>query len=297
MTDAARPTPDLKALVGRLGLLDGSFQRGRDAHAGEWAQALERDGVGCLWVPDASWDLGAVRSLADATRRVAIGTAIVNVWTCTATDLAVSVTGVADAAGERFVLGLGISHAPLVARLGHVYDRPVDRLGSYLDDLDRVAPGVARRCMLGVNGPRMLALAAERTAGALTYLVTPEHTAAARAIVGPDRMLAVEQMVLLETEPRRARALARERLAIYLTLPNYLRNLATLGFGEADVADGGSDRLIDGLVAWGDGDAIARRLREQWAAGADHVAVHLLGPRDADPAPAWHALAHAALGQ
>ena len=180
---------------------------------------------------------------------------------------------------------------------GHHYARPLTAMRAYLDAMDGVPLMMARpeappERVLGALHPKMLALAAARTAGAHPYLVPPEHTARARAVLGPGRLLAPEQAVVLETDPSVARAVGRAHLAIYLGLPNYRRNLLTLGFTEADLADGGSDRLVDGIVAWGDVDAIVRRVRAHHGAGADHVCIQVLDPDPRTlPMRQWRTLA------
>src|SRR5262249_22376216 len=187
---------------------------------------------------------------------------------------------------DRFFLGRGGRHRRLSETLpGHRCGRPLAAMRSYLDAMDgaiymAAAPTTPLVRVLGALHPKMLALAAERAGGAHPYFVPPEHTARARAILGPGPLLAPEQAAVLETDPTAARAIARLHMATYLNLPNYLRNLRSLGFTDADFADGGSDRLVDAIVAWGSIDAIAARVRAHHTAGADHVCVQVL---DADP--------------
>src|SRR5499427_5777068 len=178
----------------------------------------------------------------------------------------------------RFLLGLGVSHQQIVDReQAGRYSRPVERMGEYLDALDS-GPNPVQRAerVLAAQGPRMLALARDRGAGAHPYLVTVEHTALARDVLGPDRLLAPEQAVVLEADPVRARMIGREHLAPYLQLPNYTNNWLRLGFTADDLAGGGSDRLIDGLVAWGTTEAIRNRIGEHYRAGADHVSIQVV---------------------
>jgi len=180
---------------------------------------------------------------------------------------------------RRFLLGLGVSHVPLVEGMrGHAYEQPVPKMRSYLEAMAKLElmappPPEKPRTVVAALGPKMLALAAERTDGAHPYLVTPEHTAEARAILGQGKWLCPEQKILLETDPATARAIARNTVGFYLTLPNYRNNLKRLGFGDGDFDQGGSDRLVDALVAWGDEDAIRSRIEQHWEAGADHVCV------------------------
>jgi probable F420-dependent oxidoreductase len=167
---------------------------------------------------------------------------------------------------------------------------------AYLDSLDAAAPAVAPgERVLAALGPKMLELAAERSIGAHPYLVTPEHTRSARRVLGPERLLAPEQGVVLETDPERARAIARGALEMYMRLPNYTNNLRRLGFVDADFEGGGSDRLVDALVAWGDEQDVSERVREHREAGADHVCVQVLREPGAEglPRAEWRALAHA----
>ena len=202
--------------------------------------------------------------------------------------------------GPRFLLGLGSSHAALVesAQAGH-YARPYSKMTAYLDALDigPVAVPAGER-MLAALGPRMLSLARARAGGAHPYLVPPEHTAMARHALGPDSLLAPEQAVVLDADRQRSRERARAFVAGYLTLPNYVRNLRRLGFRDDDLAGGGSDRLVDALVARGDEDAIAARVREHHDAGADHVCIYVFGTGDeALPLESWRRLAPALTSQ
>jgi probable F420-dependent oxidoreductase len=197
---------------------------------------------------------------------------------------------VGELSGGRFVLGLGVSHAPMVAGLrGHAYGKPVATMRAYLDAMEKAtylgpAPAEETPVVIAALRPNMLALAAERCAGAHPYNVTPEHTARARAILGQGPTLAPEQMVLRESDPAKARAVARKNLAVYLGLPNYRNNWKWLGFEDADFASGGSDRLIDSVVAWGDEDAIRARIQAHFDAGADHVCIQAFRP-DGEPGP------------
>jgi probable F420-dependent oxidoreductase len=186
---------------------------------------------------------------------------------------------------DRFILGLGVSHAPMVERRGHAYDKPVPTMRRYLDALYENPSNTADwPLMIAALGPLMLKLAAERTAGALPYNVTPEHTREARVALGPDKRLVVEQKVCLETEATMARRLARRVLDPYMAMTNYRNNWLRIGFTEADLADGGSDRLIDAMVLWGDAATIARGLTAHLQAGANQVCiqpVHAEGDMDA----------------
>jgi probable F420-dependent oxidoreductase len=197
---------------------------------------------------------------------------------------------------------MGVSHQPAVDFLrGHHYDKPLTRMREYLDAMDTalflaVEPTEPPQRVLAALGPKMLELAAERAAGAHPYFVPVEHTPVARAALGPGPLLCVEQAVVLETAPDAARAIARRHMAIYLGLPNYTNNLKRLGWTDEDIADGGSDALVDAIVAWGDVDVAAARVRDHHEGGADHVCVQVLGPDDRTvPAEAWRDLAPALL--
>jgi probable F420-dependent oxidoreductase len=244
------------------------------ANLGEVAAELEELGYGAFWLGSSpAGDLAQVEELLAATTTLPVGTSIVNIWTTEPAELAASYQRLSANHPGRFILGIGGGHR---ARAGVPY-RPYQRLVEFLDAFDTSNVPADHR-MLAALGPRVLALAAARTAGALPYLTTPEHTARARAILGPDRLLAPEQKVVLETDPTRARALGRERLGPYLELPNYTSNLRRLGYTEDDLGYGGSDRLVDDLIAWGDESAIRTRVLAHLSAGADHVAIQVLNP-------------------
>jgi probable F420-dependent oxidoreductase len=246
------------------------------------AEAL---GYGTLWVggsPDGH--LNVIENLLDTTDRIAVATGIVNVWKDDAATVGASYHRITARHPGRFLLGLGIGHPEATQE----YQRPYARLVSYLDELDDLKVPAEGR-VLAALGPRVLRLSAERAAGAHPYLVTPEHTRQARQILGDGPLLAPEQKVLLEADPERARAIGRPVVQRpYLSLTNYVSNLRRLGWTDADLADGGSDALIDALVLHGDAEAIARGVSAHLDAGADHVAVQVLGP---DRRPALRALA------
>ncbi|HEX4215669.1 MAG TPA: LLM class F420-dependent oxidoreductase [Candidatus Dormibacteraeota bacterium] len=245
------------------------------ANATMRAAELEELGFSALWLgASPPGDLRLAESLIAASQRLIVGTSIVNIWDAGASLVAESYHRIAGEHPGRFVLGLGVSHAPVV---GEAYRRPLRKLSEYLDELDAATPPVPvdGRAIASL-GPRSLEIAGSRSLGTLPYLTTPEHTRSAREILGPDALLAPEQKVVLESDPSAARAIARRRLAMYLTLPNYVNNWRRLGFEEADFEQGGSDRLVDAVVAWGTPDAIRARLQEHLDAGADHVAVQVL---------------------
>jgi probable F420-dependent oxidoreductase len=257
------------------------------------ASELEELGYGALFLPDVGGDiLGAVEHVLESTSSVAVVTGILNVWMHEAEAVAEGRSGIEERHPDRFLLGLGASHRTLV---GDRYGRPLSTMRDYLDRLDAATPAVpAESRMLAALGPRMLELARDRSVGAHPYFVPPEHTRRARELLGPDRLLAPEQAVLFETDRTRARELARGHVAPYLELPNYVANLERLGFAEADRSGGGSDRLVDAIVAWGDEAAIADRVADQLAAGADHVCIQVVGERDGEfPLGTWRRLAPA----
>ena len=258
----------------------------------ELAAELQRLGFGTLWVGGSPpGHLEQVEQLLAVTTTLTLATSIVNMWQDDAHVVAASFRRIEDRYPGRFVLGVGAGHREATRH----YARPFDTLAAYVDTL--LADGVPRDCLvLAALGPRVLRLSAERTAGANPYLVPPEYTRQAREVLGAGPLLAPEHKVVLDTDPQRARALGRARVRRpYLGLVNYTSNLRRLGWGDADLSDGGSDALIDALVAWGTGPQVAARLNEHVAAGADHVCAQLLTEDDADPREGYRQLA-AALG-
>jgi len=217
-----------------------------------------------------------------------IATGIANIYGRDPVTMAAAQKTLAEFYPHRFLLGLGVSHVPLVEQLrGHRYDKPVATMRGYLDAMDRapyraVSPAVKPLRVLAALGPQMLRLAAERADGAHPYNTTPKHTAQARELLGAGPLLCPEQAVILETNAAKARAIARKFLAIYLTLPNYTNNLLRLGFSEGDFANGGSDGLIDAVTAWGDVKTVLSRVDEHRAAGADHVCLQVLTGSEQD---------------
>jgi probable F420-dependent oxidoreductase len=271
--------------LGRFGV----FRR-YTALSPELAATLERLGYGAIWVGASPGDLRHIEELLDATSAIAVATGIVNIWANGPRDVAASYHRVEERHPGRFLLGIGAGHPEAT---GARYAKPYTALAGYLDELDAAGVPVQRR-VLAALGPRVLQLSAERSAGAHPYLVTPEHTRRARGILGPGRLLAPEQKVVLETDPARARAIGRPTVEKpYLGLVNYTNNLRTLGFGDDDLADGGSDRLIDALVIGGDTAAVAAGLAAHLEAGADHVAVNLITAPGDDPVAGFTALAAA----
>jgi probable F420-dependent oxidoreductase len=262
--------------LGALSRASADAQRSAVRHieALSYGSVWEGEGVGVndVFTQEAAWLC--------VTSRITAGAGIANVWARHPATAQAAAAALGAAWPGRFVLGLGISHAKFINRTGQVYERPLDRMREYLDGMDQApaaAPSPVPRVLAALR-PRMLELARERTDGAHTYFVPTAHTAQARKILGSDRLLIAEQAVCLETNPAAARTIARRHTSVYLGLPNYVNNLRHLGFTDEDLADGGSDRLVDAIVAWGDAEAIAARVGEHHEAGADHVLIQPLAP-------------------
>jgi probable F420-dependent oxidoreductase len=292
--------------LGRVGLWTHVLDMQPIERARDLAVELEAMGWGAILVPEMAGRDPLVFSglLLDATERIVVGTGIAGIFSRDALTMNGGHRALTEAFPDRFLLGLGVSHAVAVEGLrGHTYDKPLTRMREYLDAMD-AAPYFAYRSdatpvrVLAALGPKMLDLAAARASGAHPYFVPVEHTAVAREHLGAGKLLLPEQKVVLETDPSTARAVARRAMAVYLGLPNYTNNLRRFGFDDDDFADGGSDRLVDAIVAWGDEDAIRARVDAHHAAGADHVALQVLSADaapDAIPLLDWRRLADALL--
>ncbi|MBF8189384.1 TIGR03620 family F420-dependent LLM class oxidoreductase [Nonomuraea sp. K274] len=273
----------LKRRMGRVGVWNSTLGGESAAFERDAAAEVEDLGFGTLWVGETPMGKEALvhsAILLGGTRRMMIATGIASVWGRDATAAANGANALAEAFDGRFLLGLGVSHAPAVAARGHDYRRPVSEMRAYLDAMDATEysgplPEPAPRVLAALR-TKMLELAAQRTHGAHPYFVTPEHTARARATLGPDPVLAPEQTVLLDADPERARQTARQFTTRYLALPNYANNLRDLGWDDKDLANGGSDALVDAIVAWGDPEKIVERVRAHHDAGADHVCIQPL---------------------
>jgi probable F420-dependent oxidoreductase len=285
--------------IGRVGIWYGMIDALPTPEAQRAAQVVEELGFGALWVAEAVGRDPFVASavLLAATERLPLATGIANIYARDPMTTAAAQKTLAEAYPGRFLLGLGVSHKHLVTNVRkHDYSKPYSYMVDYLDAMDSslfmaVGPSDDPGRLLAALGPKMLELSATKANGAHPYFTTPEHTATARAVMGGDALLAPEQMVVLDTDPTEARRIARAGMAVYLRAPNYLNNLQRLGFGADDVADGGSDRLVDAIVAWGTPEQIAARVRAHHDAGADHVCVQVLQDGMAMPERQWRELA------
>lgn len=271
--------------IGRIGVWLGPLSLKAAAETREFAPELEELGYGAIWFGEGVGTKECVTQAATLlswTRRAVVASGIANIYARDPMAMANGARTLADAYPGRFLLGIGVSHAPSVAARGHDYARPIATMRGYLDAMDEVAfrgvePAEPAPWVLAALGPKMLELAAERTRGAHPYFTPPDHTALSREVMGPGPLLAPEQAFVLDTDPARARAKGREHMTYYLGLDNYRRNLQRLGFADDELADGGSDRLVDAIVAWGDVDAVRSRVQAHLEAGADHVCVQAVG--------------------
>ena len=284
--------------LGVVGIWSRELRFGDPAEAVEAAAELEELGYGALWVPGGAGGqvLDTVATMLGATRAVVVATGILNVWAHEPREVARIHAELDRSHPERFLLGLGISHAPLVdAEQSGRYRRPLETMRAYLDALDAHAPAGARPArVVAALAPKMTALAGERTLGVHPYMVPVEHTRLVRTMLGDERLVAPELSVVLEADAERGRREARADLALYLTLPNYTNTWRRLGFSDADLRDGGSDRLIDALYAVGSVEQVARRVRAHIQAGADHVCLRVVtNALERLPRAEWRALADA----
>jgi probable F420-dependent oxidoreductase len=294
------PTMD----IGRIGIWTGVFDAVPSIEARRLAARIEELGFPTLWIPETIGRDPFVNAalLLGATSQLTIATGIANIYARDALTMANTQKTLEEAFPGRFLLGLGVSHQHLVDRVRHHdYSKPYSRMVEYLDAMDSalflaVGPTERPPTVLAALGPKMLRLAAEKASGAHPYFVPVEHTAQAREILGPEPMLAPEQMVVLETDRTKAFEMARKAMAIYLRAPNYVNNLKRLGFTDDDVSDGGSDRLVDAIVATGDVAAAKARVDAHFDAGASHVCVQVVGEEVTSvPEAEWADLAAALL--
>jgi probable F420-dependent oxidoreductase len=278
--------------LGKIGVWSGQMRAIGIEAIPEAATTLERLGYTALWIPGGAGGdvLERCEAALAATSSLVAAPGILNIWRHEAAEVAAETARLDEEYNGRFLLGLGVSHERLI---GEAYVAPLAKMVGFLDELD--AAGQTREVrVLAALRRRMLSLARDRAAGAHPYFVPPEHSEAARVILGPGPLLAPEQAVLLETDPAEARQIARSHCELYLQLPNYTENLRALGYTSDDLAPPGSDRLVDAIVAWGDEAAIAARVRAHLDAGADHVCIQVVGGDYTTlPEDAWHRLAPA----
>ena len=291
--------------LGPVGAWSWALQRLSASDEGAATRDLEALGYPAAWIPETLGNkevFSHAAILLAATTRIVVASGIANIHARDPMAMATGARALAEAYPGRFVLGIGVSHAPSVAARGGTYGRPIETMRAYLDAMDAAPYGAPPPeppvpIVLAALGPRMLELAAERTDGAHPYFVPVEHTPIARGRLGPEPFLAVEQTAVLATDPTEGRRVARAFAKTYLTLPNYAENLRRLGWGDEDLADDGSDRLIDAVVAVGDVDAIVRRVRAHLDGGADHVCIQVRAQAPSDPALGAYAELAAALSE
>jgi probable F420-dependent oxidoreductase len=271
--------------IGRIGVWTSYYSIGVE-RAGEAAQLAEQLGYGAFWL-GGSPHVADVRPLLEATSTLVAATGILNVWNNDPAETAAADAAVRADFPGRFMLGIGVGHPEATSD----YRRPLATMRAFLDGLDSspTPPTIEERCLAAL-GPKMLDLAGERSAGTHPYFVPVEHTRFARQRLGPGKLIAPELACVVDTDPARARAVARDYAKLYLGLRNYTQNLLHFGFTEADLADGGSDRLIDAVVPQGRAEQIAEVVRAHLDAGADHVCLQPLG-EEGIPRESWTALA------
>lgn len=294
---------ELSRRLGRVGVWSFALQRQTAAGAGASMREFERLGFPAVWMPESlgSKDVMAHAAiLLGASERAIVAPGIASIYARDPMAMANGAKALADAYPGRFVLGIGVSHAPSVKARGSDYGKPIETMTAYLDAMEAASyagpePTEPVPLVLAALGPRMLELAASRTDGAHPYFVPVEHTPMARAALGAEPCLAVEQTAVLSTDAAEARRIGRAFARHYLALPNYANNLRRLGWSDEDIANDGSDRMIDAVVAWGDVEAIVARVKAHLDGGADHVCVQLRVDSSADPALAGYAELAAAL--
>lgn len=293
-----------KPSIGRVGLWAFDLDMQPMARAREAVAEVESLGYRALWIPEAVGrePFASASLLLSATSSLTVATGIASLHARTAQTMQAGWKTVAEAFPNRFILGIGVSHQPMVEGAHkRTYDKPYSTMVEYLDAMDKglffaAPPTAAPRRVLAALGPKMLTLAAERTDGAHPYFTPVEHTALARQTMGPDAFLAPEVAVVFETDPIKAREIARKYMATYLRLPNYTNNLKRMGFGEDDI-NGPSDALVDAIVGWGTTESVVARVQQHLDAGADHVCVQVLTPEMGRlPMDEWRELASAVAG-
>jgi probable F420-dependent oxidoreductase len=291
--------------IGRIGIWTFALDGQPPAKSQEYAAEIEELGYGAIWLPEAVGREAFTNSalILAGTKKITVATGIANIWGRDPVTAGQAHRTLESAYPGRFLLGLGVSHQPIVEGMrGHEYKRPLAAMKDYLERMDNAIfmayqPEQPPQRVLAALGPKMLRLAAEKAAGAHPYFVPPEHTRVAREMLGEGPLLAPEQAVVLETDPEKARAIARQHMSIYVPRTvNYANNLKRLGWTDDDMANGSSDKLVDAIVAWGDEDAIVSRVKAHLDSGADHVCIQVLtADRNEVPMKEWRALAPALL--
>ena len=288
--------------IGRVGIWSGALDGHPAGKVREAVAELDEMGWPCLWIPETvSRDpFVSAAVILEATTDLRVATGIASIWARDPMTTSNATLTLNEAYDGRFLLGLGVSHHTITEWVRkHDYSKPLSKMREYLERMDKSMykgpqPAEPPSRVLAALGPKMLALSAELADGAHPYFVPVEHTAIAREAVGPDKMVATEQMVVLETDPSKAREIARKNMAVYLGLPNYANNLIRMGYSEEEVTNA-SDRVVDAIVAWGDLDTIANRVKAHQDAGASHVCVQVLEAGSDLPTNAWRELASALL--
>jgi probable F420-dependent oxidoreductase len=263
--------------LGRLGAWYSTDKLGGPQQIKQFVGTVERLGYDTLWYPESRGyeSLAVAGFMLENTTKLKLGSSIASIYARDAFTSRRGMLTLHQLYGERFILGLGVSHVPMVEGIrGHKYEKPVPAMRAYLDGITKGEAGSENwPIVIAALGPLMLKLSAEKTRGAVPYNTTPHHTAEAARILGPNKWLAIEQKVTLETDPAKARALGRKELSRYMVLDNYRNNWLRIGFSEAELANGGSDRFIDAMVLWGDAGKVKQGLRAHFEAGATHVCI------------------------
>jgi probable F420-dependent oxidoreductase len=263
--------------LGRLGVWYSTDKLGGPQQIEQFIGTVERLGYDTLWYPESRGyeSLAVAGFMLEHSMKLKLGSSIASIYARDAFSSRRGLLSLHQLYGDRFILGLGVSHVPMVEGIrGHKYEKPVPAMRAYLDGITKGEAGSENLPIaIAALGPLMLKLSAEKTRGALPYNTTPQHTAMAKKILGPNKWLVAEQKVTLETDPAKARALGRKELSRYMVLDNYRNNWLRIGFSESELANGGSDRFIDAMVLWGGADKVRQGLRAHFDAGATHVCI------------------------
>lgn len=286
--------------LGRLGIWTLDWDTVDPADASDAAAELDDSGWGALWIAGAGgpgiWD--STERLLSATRTISVALGVASIWGLDADTAPVRFDRLTHEHGHRLMAGFGVSSPQNAAAVGRRFGTPLSAMNDYLDVLDRATPPLAANSrILGALGPKMVELAGRRAAGIHPFLVTPDSNVTNRSLLGDGGLIAPHLAVILETDPGKARQLAREGIGMYIGFPSYQANLRRLGFKDDDLIPGGSDRLIDSVVAWGTLDDIDRRIDEYITAGADHLALHVLTGSRGLPRSEWAELSYLSTGR